>query len=132
MSSLEQIAVSQLQNQAFALMGRMHVILRRENGRIIDIEYMRTNAEYCRHLLTMAAQLPHDDLQQICGRLQEIYFGEDGLFVRAPLKPPLLERRQANAEANRIAQSQPAPAMNEASHADPSQAVESTYIGRLR
>jgi Amt family ammonium transporter len=42
-------------NQAFALMGRLHVILRRQSGRITDIEYMRIDPGYCRYLLELAS-----------------------------------------------------------------------------
>src|SRR3954470_16352234 len=86
-----------LENQAFALMGRLHVTLRRQTGRVTDIEYMRINPDYCRYLLDMASQLPNEDLQQICMKLQDIYCGPEGLFVMAPPNPPLLARVSASA-----------------------------------
>jgi hypothetical protein len=41
MSAHEQATHAALENQAFSLMGRLHVTLRRQNGRVTDIEYMR-------------------------------------------------------------------------------------------
>lgn len=92
MTAHEQTTVAALDTQAFALMGRLHVILRRQSGRVTDIEYMRIDPQYCRYLLGIASQVGSDDMQHICERLREIYFGPDGLFVREPLKPPLVER----------------------------------------
>ena len=81
-----------LENQAFALMSRMHVILRRQSGRVTDIEYMRIDPGYCRYLLKMASLSTSTDLQEIGLKLQEIFFGDEGLFVRKEPKAPLLSR----------------------------------------
>jgi hypothetical protein len=128
-----------LENQAFALMGRMHVILRRQSGRVTDIEYMRIDPGYCRHLLDLASQQPNEDLQQIVAKLAEIYFGPDGLFVAAPPKPPLLARlagaaapATATASAPAAPMPQPAEAVPPSRGADHGEAVDKTYIGRLR
>jgi hypothetical protein len=87
--------LTSLETQAFALMGRLHVALRRQTGRVTDIEYMRIDPAYCRHLLEMAVKMPNDDLHNICAKLEEVYFGADGLFVRAPPRVPLLTRLTA-------------------------------------
>ncbi|TCS36466.1 hypothetical protein EDC30_1065 [Paucimonas lemoignei] len=92
MSANQMARLAELENQAFSLMGRLHVVLRRETGRITDVEYMRIDPAYCRHLIQLAAQSGHIDLIKIAERLHDIYFGENGLFVAQPPKPPLLER----------------------------------------
>lgn len=92
MSANQMARLAELENQAFSLMGRLHVVLRRETGRITDVEYMRLDPAYCRHLIQLAAQSGHIDLVKIAERLHDIYFGDDGLFVTEPPKPPLLAR----------------------------------------
>jgi hypothetical protein len=122
-----------LENQAFALMGRMHVILRRQSGKVTDIEYMRIDPGYCRYVLDLAAQLQNEDLHQVCAKLQEIYFGPEGLFVMAPPKPPLIDRRRKTAPAASV--SVPAPLDADPAggpHADHAENIDKTYIGRLR
>lgn len=132
-----------LENQAFALMGRMHVILRRQNGRVTDIEYMRIDPGYCRYLLDMASGFDNEDLRQICEKLREIYFGTEGLFVVAPPKPPLIARitgaaavasppPAAPSATLAIPTPAPHPEAGPAAHADHGAEVDRTYIGRLR
>lgn len=75
------------ESQAFGLMGRLHVLLRREIGRVTDIKYMSTNPEYCAHVLELAFAVANPDLHAISERLEEIYFGEGGLFENPPLRP---------------------------------------------
>jgi len=81
-----QVAASARDNQAFALMSRLHVILRRQTQRITDIEYMRISPAYCRHVLDLAAQTSLPDVADICSKLEELCFGHDGLFVPASEK----------------------------------------------
>ncbi len=132
-----------LENQAFALMARLHVIIRRQSGRVTDIEYMRIDPVYCRYVLNMALDMPNDDLPQICEKLQEIYFGPEGLFVRASPKPSLLSRlasASGDAQANTRPSNEPlAPAAEpdtkeavEQHHKELNEAVDKAYIGRLR
>jgi len=125
-----------LENQAFALMGRLHVTLRRQTGRVTDIEYMRIDPAYCRYLLKMASISPNEDLQEISTKLQEIFFGEDGLFVRSEPRQPLLTRLTEHHDAP-----SPAPAAQPATPATPAASpssngpedpVDRGYIGRLR
>lgn len=117
MSALDQVNLTALENQAFALMSRLHVILRRQNGRITDIEYMRIDPGYCRHVLDLAARMEGEDLAQICEKLEALYFGPEGLFVRALPKPPLLARL-----GTPPASEKPSPPAEE----------ERAYVGRLR
>ena len=119
-----------LENQAFALMGRLHVTLRRQTGRVTDIEYMRIDPAYCRYLLKMASLSPIEDLQELSVKLQEIFFGPEGLFVRAEPKPPLLARL---AEPAAPASAPPAPATTApVTGHEAEDAVDRGYIGRLR
>jgi hypothetical protein len=96
-NQLVQLAVQE--NHAFALMARLHVTMRRSMNRVTDIEFMRISPDYCRHLLELALKSENEDLQSIAIKLREIYFGENGLFVIAPPKPPLIERRKNSAAA---------------------------------
>lgn len=121
MSALEQVTLTTLENQAFALMSRLHVILRRQNGRITDIEYMRIDPGYCRHVLDLAARMEGEDLPQICAKLEELYFGPEGLFVRAMPKPPLMTRLASQAPTEK-------PEATRLTDED----VDRTYVGRLR
>lgn len=99
MTSHQLVRMAELENQAFSLMGRLHVVMRRETGRITDIEYMRIDPAYCRYLIQLAMHSEQADLQKIGERLDSIYFGEEGLFVIAPPKPPLLSRFTQDAAA---------------------------------
>ena len=121
-----------LENQAFALMGRLHVILRRQTGRVTDIEYMRIDPGYCRYLLKMASLSTSEDLQEIGAKLQEIFFGEDGLFVRSEPRPLLSRLTESHEQAS------PGPATPQATPSSPptttttEDPVDRGYIGRLR
>jgi hypothetical protein len=138
-----------LENQAFALMGRLHVALRRQTGRVTDVEYMRIDPTYCRHVLDMAGAMPNEDLRDICAKLEEVYFGADGLFVRTPPRVPLLTRitaAPAPVAARPVAppisaaappmqaalpESVPVPVASPAS-LDHGALVDQGYVGRLR
>jgi hypothetical protein len=144
--SADQNTLAGLENQAFALMARMHVIIRRQSGRVTDIEYMRLDPVYCRHVLKMARDLPNDDLPQLCEKLQEIYFGPEGLFVRAPPRQPLMSRLSNTSDEAQMggtassassAETEPLPAQSEKEaseqhHIELNEALEKAYIGRLR
>lgn len=122
-----------LENQAFALMGRMHVMLRRQSGRVTDIEYMHIDPGYCRYLLKMASLSPNEDLQEIGLRLQEIFFGDDGLFVRKEPKAPLLSRMSTDPEPPPAAPTtRPVVTPPAASPSSTDDQVDRGYIGRLR
>lgn len=114
-----------LENQAFALMGRLHVTLRRQTGRVTDIEYMRIDPAYCRYLLKMASLSPVEDLQELGVKLQEIFFGAEGLFVRTEPKPPLMARLTEPAPP-------PPPAAATSTPPETDDPVDRGYIGRLR
>ena len=128
-------------NLAFSLMARMHVILRRQNERVIDIEYMRIDPGYCRYILDLAIKLPNEDLHQLCVKLEEIYFGETGLFVTAPPAEPLISRLSEGLKVRgKLVATAPvqSPAVaRDDEHTilprlDQNSVVDQTYIGRLR
>jgi hypothetical protein len=114
-----------LENQAFALMGRLHVILRRQTGRVTDIEYMRIDPAYCRYLLKLASLSDNADLRDIGAKLEEVYFGPEGLFVKGesrPLLARLTEQQTSPAVPNTSASTVP----------ETDDPVDRGYIGRLR
>lgn len=140
MSALQEVTLAALESQAFALMSRLHVILRRHNGRVTDIEYMRLDPAYCRYVLQLASGMGHEDLPQICAELEQVFFGDEGLFVRIPPKASLLSsltaQREAaakGAEAVSTPAQFPAAVISAASSgAVDDAALDKAYIGRLR
>ncbi|RJG03958.1 hypothetical protein [Noviherbaspirillum sedimenti] len=144
MSAHQMARMAELENQAFALMGRLHVALRRETGRITDVEYMRIDPDYCRYLIQLALQSSNPEVQKIGERLDTIYFDEAGLFMLEPPKPPLLAHRNLAASATspiappaprvaiqKLAQNlPPAPTIPATSSAPPESSQH--YVGRLR
>jgi hypothetical protein len=122
MSAHEQVNIANLENQAFALMARLHVILRREKGRVTDIEYMRNHASYCRHVLGLIDVEDSQEVRDLGARLDEIFFGQYGLFIRKRAPAPLLARFAAPPPVAA------APAMT----APPPAAASQKYVGRLR
>lgn len=135
MSTYDQVTRMVLDNQAFALMGRLHVTLRRGTGRVTDIEFMRIDPGYCRHVLDLVAGSDNAELRQIGLKLEEIYFGPNGLFVRA-VSMPLLARvtnPAATAAAPvRHKDQEPIAAPELVASREAAPAAERAYIGRLR
>lgn len=122
-------SVELLESQAFGLMGRLHVLLRREIGRVTDIKYMSTNPEYCLHVLELAGSVSNPDLQAMCHKLEDIYFGEGGLFADSPFKP----RRMMVAASSRVSIPIEHPVI-ETPEPETEVSLESDqhYVGRLR
>lgn len=135
MSTYDQVTRMVLDNQAFALMGRLHVTLRRGTGRVTDIEYMRIDPGYCRHVLDLVAGSDNAELRQIGLKLEEIYFGPNGLFVRA-VSMPLLARAVATpaplATSSLRAQADDIVAPELVASREAGAAGERAYVGRLR
>jgi hypothetical protein len=122
-------SVELLESQAFGLMGRLHVLLRREIGRVTDIKYMSTNPEYCLHVLELAGSVNNVDLQAMCHKLEDIYFGDGGLFAGSAFKP----RRMLVAASSRVSIPIEHPVVETP---EPEQEVNAEsdqhYVGRLR
>ena len=143
----KQVSLAVLENQAISLLGRLHVMLRRESGRITDIEYMRHDPVYCRHVLELAWNSASPDMRMISDKLAHLYFDPDGLFNRVAEKP-LMERLLAKEAPPRstlpdiLHTPLPAPvpaAPPAAAHAHDAEAEhdrevehDRTYVGRLR
>jgi hypothetical protein len=140
MSTNQLVQMAILENQAFALMSRLHVTMRRQLNRVTDIEYMRINPDYCRYLIDLAMQSENDDMHGIGSKLQELYFGENGLFVITPPKPPLIERRKNVAATMPNSVSPPVgaapmkvkPQPEKAHAAENAMEVNRAYVGSLR
>lgn len=120
------------ENHAFALMGRLHVTLRRHSGRVTDIEYMRIDPGYCRYVLEMTAGSDNADLRELSAKLQDIFFGDEGLFTQPVPRQPLLSRL-AETPATTAAPdaSLPSPPQTPAAPGSDDD-VDRGYIGRLR
>ncbi|WP_374263220.1 hypothetical protein [Zoogloea sp.] len=52
------------------LLGRIHVLMRRQANRITDVEYMRHNKDYAREIVRLADATGHAELVELCARLR--------------------------------------------------------------
>jgi hypothetical protein len=112
-----------LDNQGFALLARLHVILRRQKGRITDIEYMRADPAYFRHVLGLIDATDPDEVRALCSRLYDVYCGPGGLFgMLVPPRPAVVASPQAPLAVPELIAAQSARAV----------AVSQKYVGRLR
>jgi hypothetical protein len=59
----------------FSLAGRMHVLLRREINRIIDVEWMCANPAYASEIIKLARTVESEELQKLAGRVEEVHPG---------------------------------------------------------
>jgi hypothetical protein len=57
----------------FSLAGRVHVLLRREINRMIDVAWLCCNAEYAREAVRLAREVGSDELQKLAGRIEEVH-----------------------------------------------------------
>lgn len=57
----------------FSLAGRIHVLLRREINRIIDVEWMCIDAAYAREVIKLARSAEADELHKLCDRIEEVH-----------------------------------------------------------
>lgn len=64
------------QNDAFAAAAHLHVLLRRKTGRVTDTEWMVSNPEYARAIVSFARQRAseegHADLLPLADRLESL------------------------------------------------------------
>ena len=74
----------------FSLAGRLHVSLRREINRIIDVEWFCSNAAYAGEVIRLARKTQSADLNKLADRMEEVH--------------PLLLRVQQKAEAAPVVQ----------------------------
>ncbi len=57
----------------FSLAGRMHVLLRRQANRIIDVEWLCTDAAYAREVIRLACAADCDELHKLAERVEAVH-----------------------------------------------------------
>jgi hypothetical protein len=57
----------------FSLAGRMHVLLRREINRIVDVEWMCADAAYTREVIKLARSVDSDELHKLADRVEAVH-----------------------------------------------------------
>ena len=57
----------------FSLAGRLHVVLRREINRIVDVEWFCSNAAYAREVIKLARNAQSDELNKLAERIEEVH-----------------------------------------------------------
>jgi hypothetical protein len=57
----------------FSLAGRMHVLLRREINRIIDVEWMCADPVYAKEVIKLARSVESDELSRLADRVEEVH-----------------------------------------------------------
>lgn len=57
----------------FSLAGRIHVLLRRETNRIIDVEWMCTDGVYAREIVGLVSKTDSDELHKLAERIKEVH-----------------------------------------------------------
>lgn len=103
-----------LEDQKLAIAAHLHVLLRRKTGRVTDMEWMATNAEYAREIarfsVSKGKELGAADLQDWGLKLQTAY----SVIHNAPAKPLITAARDALREhtAERLAAAQHASVVN--------------------
>lgn len=59
------------ESEIFALLGRIHVLMRRTLNRITDVDYLRVNKDYARLVADLAQGSGHEELVELAGRLRQ-------------------------------------------------------------
>jgi len=57
----------------FALAGRIHVLLRREHNRIIDVEWMCADESYAKEVIKLARTTDSEELQALAERVEAVH-----------------------------------------------------------
>ena len=57
----------------FSLAGRMHVSLRREVNRIIDVEWFCLNAAYAAEVIKLARSTQSEELNKLAERMEQVH-----------------------------------------------------------
>jgi hypothetical protein len=122
-----------LESEKFAIAAHLHVLLRRINGRVTDVEWMIKSPEYAREVIRVTRQEKHEALLQLADKLEAAL----QVAARPVVRPaPPVERRAALAQSE-AADSSSYPASDyPASGFGPSGFDPSTgrkrYVGSLR
>ena len=57
----------------FSLSARIHVLLRRETRRIVDVEWMAVNVEYVREILKISLATENAELRELVQRIETLH-----------------------------------------------------------
>lgn len=57
----------------FSLSARIHVLLRRETKRIVDVEWMAVNVEYVREILKISLATDNAELCELVQRIETLH-----------------------------------------------------------
>jgi hypothetical protein len=57
----------------FSVAGRIHVLLRREINRIIDVEWMCADPVYAKEVIKLARTVESDELHKLADRVEEVH-----------------------------------------------------------
>lgn len=57
----------------FAITGRLHVVLRREQARIIDVEWIKINGDYTREVLRLARASGSQELEELSLQVETLH-----------------------------------------------------------
>jgi hypothetical protein len=90
-----------LESEKFAIAAHLHVVLRRVNGRVTDVEWMIKSSEYAREIIRVARMETHPDLHKLADKLE------------AALQPAASAMRPAKAAVPAAQLAQPAFAPSE-------------------
>lgn len=98
-----------LESERFAIAAHLHVVLRRTNGRVTDVEWMIKSPEYAREIIRVARTEPHPDLHKLADKLE----------AALPPLAPAISPRQVKAPAVSLAQPAFVPSQSGASSGFP-------------
>lgn len=59
-----------LESEKFAIAAHLHVLLRRVNGRVTDVEWMIRSPEYAREVIRVARTEEHPELLRLADKLE--------------------------------------------------------------
>ncbi|HYR26458.1 MAG TPA: hypothetical protein VEQ09_11550 [Aquabacterium sp.] len=76
-----------LESEKFAIAAHLHVVLRRTNGRVTDVEWMVRNPDYAREVIRVARTESNPDLLALADKLE------------AALLPPAAPSRPSRSSA---------------------------------
>ena len=82
-----------LESEKFAIAAHLHVLLRRVNGRVTDVEWMLRSPEYAREVIRVARGEQHADLLKLADKLEAAVLAGERQAVRpaasaAPARVP--------------------------------------------
>lgn len=76
-----------LESEKFAIAAHLHVVLRRVNGRVTDVEWMIRSPEYAHEVIRVARTEDHPELLRLAEKLESA--------LVPPVPAPKPERRAA-------------------------------------